>query len=365
MLYKLEIFARDFAFRAFSPIVLPDIDFDYLAPGNTMVYPRRITAEKGDYAQITDANGNQTYSAIVDNVEYDEQQTRVTLKSLLSIFNAAVYLDSTAQTIEQLIADLIVSNFKSSSDPLQNIAGLTVATTSETIGSIDTAEGVGNLYDILTTALSSYGVAVNMDFQPQKKQLSCTIGTVPGTVTVEAELRDVLQTCIVLGDSYGQTNKVTVRDKLVPDRSVTYYLHTDGTVSSENRDRIYPVFFTCALIQAQDEETFAQQAQSSAYNLLSRQKYDNMIELTAANDSRVLPMNLQIGAPATVLHGGRSYRSILTGYVRREKTTTLVFGIVRIDLTKKLLMQQTRQQGGSGVPGKNGVGITSVTITEA
>ena len=64
--------------------------------------------------------------------------------------------------------------------------------------------------------------------------------------------------------------------------------------------------------------------------------YSNLIELTMLNDdSLVKPDTLHFGQVVKVLTDGVSYTSILTGR-ERGKCTKLIFGTVRLDLTKIL-----------------------------
>ena len=68
--------------------------------------------------------------------------------------------------------------------------------------------------------------------------------------------------------------------------------------------------------------------------------YSNLIELTMMNgDALVKPEELEFGQVADIISDGQSYRSILTGR-ERGRNTKLVFGTVRLDLTKILRRQE-------------------------
>ena len=61
------------------------------------------------------------------------------------------------------------------------------------------------------------------------------------------------------------------------------------------------------------------------------------------DDPMVTPAALEIGTQADILYGGKAYRSILTGYELDSGTITLVFGAVRMELTKKLILERRKK----------------------
>ena len=77
-------------------------------------------------------------------------------------------------------------------------------------------------------------------------------------------------------------------------------------------------------------------ADSEAAEVFGSIEYNNLIELEMLNDdSLVNPYNLEVGQVVNVISDGASYNSILTGR-KIGQTTTLIFGTVRLDLTKRL-----------------------------
>ena len=70
-------------------------------------------------------------------------------------------------------------------------------------------------------------------------------------------------------------------------------------------------------------------------------QYKNLIELAYdIDDALVNPADLIIGEPVTVVHDGSTYPSILSGYEQSEGMMRLIFGVVRIELTKKLIIER-------------------------
>ena len=119
----------------------------------------------------------------------------------------------------------------------------------------------------------------------------------------------------------------------------SYYLHPDGSVDDQDADRITPVFWTLGKLE--NSETWDADALAQAVEALTPEQYDNEIRLTLRRDDKlVTPETLPIGTEATIYIGGQAYRSLLTGREWDGDTHCLVFGKVRVDLTKKLILQR-------------------------
>lgn len=81
---------------------------------------------------------------------------------------------------------------------------------------------------------------------------------------------------------------------------------------------------------------FIEKAHDKAYQTFSKNKYDNLIELEMAiDDDLINPMTLKTGQVVNIISEGVSYTSILSGR-EIEDTTTLIFGTIRLELTKTL-----------------------------
>ena len=331
MLYKIEIFERDYTFRSFAPIEQPEIEYDYLTIQKTQVTCKSITASKGDFAHITDSTGAVVYQGIVDDTDTKKTGVTLQLQPLLALFDTDIYFDRTQSArVENFLKSAIIANFSASGDEEQNISGLTVETTSDTRGALNLKDNIHNLYEIM----------VNVELRPQRKQLAVTIGRQTATATIEADLPAIVEKSIIIGDSYGQLNKLTLVNEDNEAEQATYYLQQSGSVSTSNTNRITPVFFGFDFVSVGTDETFAGAAYAKAYDKLAAQKYDNLIEVTAETGSGILPPSLALGTEITVRSGGDVYQTILTGYSRTERLTTLTMGCVRADLTKRLILER-------------------------
>lgn len=347
-LYKCEVFARDYTFRGFAPIKCPQITVDYLTLDKTKLTAVSIPAQKGDFVVVTDQKGSNIYQGIVDDVEQDKDgNTKITALPLLSLFDVDVYFTrSESSQIESFIAGIITDNFISSGDSLQNIGGLTVTCSSSTAGALNLKDNIHSFYEIITKSLTAYGVAVNMKLDPQGKTLAVTVGKVTKTATIEANLKAVTEKNIILGDSYGELNKLIIYNKADETQTATYYLHSDGSISMENTDRIMPVFFAAKFLET--DEDFATAAYQKAYDTLTPSSYNNMIELTFAKDCAVIDAQMPMGTEVLIVDGEKSYKSILTGCATDGELVTLTFGVVRADLTKILILEKRQADESTG-----------------
>ena len=342
-LYKLELFDRQMNFRSVAVIQAPEVYFDYLTLEGMQATAQLIPAQKGDIAHITDAHGKTVYQGIISDVER-EKTINLSLLPLLSLFDLAVSYDRTdlqRGALEDFIAGIITDLYITSPDLLQRIP-MTVQTTSSTTNTaLNIKSNVHELYDIITKAFTMYGVRVSAQLLPQTKTIAGTIGAVTAPQKVlEAHLDNVLEKTIVIGDSYGQINKLTLINKYDEAERITYYLHPDGSIDTIDANRIIPVFPATEYIESED---FPADALARARENLSLQKYDNLIELTYHKEDRlVAPQALEIGTPLQVIDGDSVYSSILTGYERTGQTVKLVCGNVRVDLTKKLILERRK-----------------------
>lgn len=339
--FKVEIFQRNYTFKSFAPISDPRIAMDYLTLEKTKIKAAGVVASKGDYAHVTDGTGNVVYQGIVDDVEAEKSGITLTVKPLLSIFDCNVHFDrSESSALETFLAGIITAHFVSNADRLQNIGGMEVVTTSSTTGRLNLKDNVHALYDIIAKCLTGYGITVSMVLLPQSQKLMVKIGKANGAAVIEADLPGIVEKSFIIGDSYGQLNKVTVINKDNETQQANYYLHSDGTISSVNADRIVPVFFSAEYIEA--PEDFGAESYSRAYEILAPQKYDNLIELTVPNESGILQTDMAMGTEVTILSGDNGYTSVLTGYERTGLATKMIFGVVRAELTKRLILERRK-----------------------
>lgn len=343
--YKVEIFDRDMSFRGFTATGRPDIAFDYLTLEHTTLTIPQIPADKGDYAHITDAAGQLVYQGIVSDVGIKKTTVELNLAPLQSLFDLTVSYDRRdlqTGSLENFIAGIIRGTYIQNPDVLQNIPGLTVSVSSSTMNTkLNIKSNVHEFYDIITKAFTMYGIIVDMQLYPATKKLTTAVRKVNmPELIIESRLANVTHKNFVIGDSYGQLNKLTLLNKNNEAEAVTYFLHADGTVDSINRDRVTPVF---PAVEYVESDEFPSEAEKRAAEKLTPQKHNNLIELTFRDDDQIISIpDCVIGRAATIIDE-EIYSSVLTGYTWRGQSTMLVFGNVRADLTKKLILERRRQ----------------------
>lgn len=341
--FKAEIFDRAFTFKDFSPIQNPSISYDYLTLEPTKIVCPKINADKGDFIVVS--REDVVYQGIVDDVQIGTAVT-LSVKPLLSLFDCDVHFDRTqSHQLETFIAGIITENWAENTDALQNVTGLTVTTTSDTTGYLNLKDNVHNLYEIIVKALTGYGIVVDFTISPQSKTAEVVIGVQNATAVIEADLHNVVSKVLTLGDSYGAPNKITVYNAdNAAQTPQTYYLHQNGTISASQVGRITPVFPTVAEVTVEEGSTFTAAAREAAYDALKPQQFDNCIEVTILDGSRLVSADMAIGTTVTVYAKSAAYKSILTGWTRSGLATTLTLGNVRVDLTKKLILERRRSK---------------------
>lgn len=77
-----------------------------------------------------------------------------------------------------------------------------------------------------------------------------------------------------------------------------------------------------------------------AKKVFKNSKYQNLIELTVkADDTMINPLSMNIGQVVEIIHDGVTYNSILTGKEIKGGLVKLIFGTIRLELTKILNMK--------------------------
>ena len=359
--YNVEIFDRKFNFVMHTNVGEVSYNEDYLSPEeNTVTIRYNANVKNSDFIRIW--RGDQQYSGIITNVTtgtgvnsmlVSKNLMTVTYMPFIRLFDIDVLFDTDLQgsntPLEQYIADTITDYFINKSDSYQNISGLSVATTTSTLGwgfhLTSVVEGqhytvVNFLNSILVRAMEKYQVRLIFDVDFQNQTISVTVGKNElAQKTIEADLPNIINRSIIIHSNTNDTNKLIVYDMSDVSTSKTYYLHTDDTYDTTDDDRVVPVVLEIAGVVPTDTETFSTMADAYASNLFNSISYNNLIELEMINgDDLINPSELEIGQTLNVISGGQSYSTILTGR-RVSDTTTLVCGTVRLDLTKILLQQ--------------------------
>lgn len=365
--FNIEIFDRDFDMVQHYNTDTVVYSYDYLSlTENVVIVPYNDQVKRGQYIRVY--RGSRDYFGVISGLDVGnpvESYTEIRYKPFLSVFDAPVIFDTDLQpgsgsgftiTLEQVIAQLITEYWISNTDTDANIPGLSVNTISETPdwGLHLTSDVQGqhktiiNFKDtIIQRALTKYQIAVVPTVNLDARTITVSVGRrETGTFVIEADLPSVIARKIVLNSTTEDTNKLTVLNSSDMVSSITYYKHPDGTYDTNNTDRIVPVIASIQTVTPTDETPFAAGAQLAADRMFDRDTYNNLIEIEVQNeDAMVQPVQLTIGQVVSVITEGYSYPSIMTG-VTVGQTTRLIFGTVRVELTKRV--RRLIRDGGSG-----------------
>lgn len=341
-LYNVEIFSPDFSYRSSAQVDAIEHGFDYLDVEKEKIkIPGWIDARRGDWIRISkdrfEANG------IISDVKEKERSIELQYKPFHKIFDIDTYIDMESlseMTLENWLARLIGGIYVQNEDTLQNIEGLEIKVLTEHRGASfeDYQTGINNLYDVILDAFVVYGVVCDFSMDVQRKKLVLQIGSVEAEkFTIEADLDNVLEKSITIKETKESTNKLIIYNKEDYSQKVTYYRNTNNEITTENRNRELPVVCDTVAVKVGARKTFEETAEKKAGNTLKASVYDNLIEITVAlDDELVRPTERVIGQQADIISGGICYHTVLTGMEYDEDKILLIFGAIRLELTKQL-----------------------------
>lgn len=339
-LYNLEIFNRNLEYKSSFQVSEIKYNMDYLAIGNSNVKVKKIEAEEGDYIRIT---GPENCVGIVTSCQEANNGIEVQFKPMLALTDVTVHFDKDSlktESLEEWLAAVLNATFRENEDHLQNITGFEAVAIPGTYGAIlSTEENIDNLYTILTEALVKYSVSVEFVLDVNEKKVTAVVAAQnKDSPVIEADLPNILDKLFMLKQADKTVNKLSVYNRLNEEEHAEYYMLYDGTITTDSTaaERITPVIWDTVYIEHEAEETFAQKAYEKAFCSLQLPDYNNLIELTViSDDSLIQPRNLQIGQKVRIIKENKIYHTVLTGK-NVERTTKLIFGAVRLELTKTL-----------------------------
>lgn len=329
-----------------------EYDFDYLSTvENSVVIAFDENVQKGDYIRIY--NDTDNYFGYITAIQVNEAVqgfSEIRFKPFITLFDAPILFDTTLQgsatSLEQAMANIITDYWISNSDTSQNIYGLQVEVISVTSGwgfhITSDQQGLNKaiinfMSSIIRRALTKYQVGLFAEPDFEARTVKVKIGVKDySTFYIEADLPNVVEKSIIVNETTKDTNKLVIYDQADLATNIIYYKHPDGSYDTNNTNRIIPVIYSITSVTAVEGETFANAAKDAADKQFDTDSYNNLIELTVQNDDQLInPESIAIGQLVNIISNGTSYASILTG-IERKETTKLIFGTIRLDLTKIL-----------------------------
>lgn len=367
---SVDFFDTKLNFIYHDDIDTPGIDLDYLTPESSRIE----VSQTNDIPvrSLVRIEGHDNFVGVVDDVNRGEGKTTILVKPFSMIFDQPVLFDcnwqygaSSPKPLEQTIADLIKTYWLNSSDSLQNMPldiYTTSSTTNWTFGLVgdksddDKATSANNhqciveFYDtILQNALTRYRVAIESEFDFVQMKIKVTIGVPSRTQIIEADMDDVEVVEFTIGKLQSDLNKLEIWNEDNYTEKKYYYLHTDGTYDTNGTiNRITPVKANVIAVQPERDsnntitKSFLTVAKEQADQTFGDIQWRNYIELNVGNDNSFDALNMRVGQLVQIIHLNKTYETILTGK-KLGDLITLVFGTIRIDLTKKNQLEASTQ----------------------
>lgn len=348
--FNVEIFDREFNLIQHYNVGAIDYNYDYLSTvENSILVEFNENVQKGDYIRIV--NNTDSYFGFISSIAVNEAIqgfSELRFKPFIALFDAPILFDTTLQgsgtTLEQAIADIITEYWINNTDASENIEGLEVQTLTSTSGwtfhITSDQKGLNKAIINFTTSivrrsLTKYQVGLYAEPDFMAKKIVVSIGVKAQSVFyIEADLPNVIEKSIIVNETTEDMNKLVIYDQADLTTNVIYYKHPDGSYDTVDDDRITPVIYGITSVSVAEGDTFADVAEDAANKQFDVDTYSNLIEITVQNDDAVvMPQTLTIGQTVNVISNGTSYSSILTG-VERSNKTKLIFGTIRLDLTK-------------------------------
>lgn len=353
----------NFNFKSNTIIEEYNFQVDYLDPQNFKLHLLKDTEiALTDWVNIRAEARN--FCGIVTNIQDSNTGVLiVTLKDAMSLLDVDLWwnLDVLYDygTLERTVAIMINSLYGAGTSPVKvqvlnadiNIVTREVSTFFFDIEAEDPEVSnfaVFNFYDtILLPALKNYDVVVDMSINLATKRLQIDVlHRTTDKRTIEADLENVIEKEVVVNKSRDRVTKAIIVNSDNYSVCRLYYLHPDGTFDAIDRDRVYPTVikydYAAETTKKEEDETetvipFGDNAKEKARGIFEATKYENYITLKVmADDWLVNPLGWSIGDKASIISNGIIYESIFTGFEYDGEVVKMIFGLMRLELTKIL-----------------------------
>ena len=356
--YRAEVYDPDFNFISFGAVSSKDIRIDYLVEDTSSVtISSIIVAHVNDYIAIRE-EGQIYFYGVVSNVTYDKNTTKISFVHFMKYLNVDIQEDVSVfetKSAEEWLSDRLTDLY-AGSDTTQNIHGFSVSYLSTTMieylseaSEPGQMEGI-NLFNFVQMLLQKYEIMLTWSVNFGAKTVAVTIDAIDTTDvwTLKLGLADTPDYDIDIHTIEGSYNKIKYFDTEDFTNTITYYLHSDGTIDSDGTsDRLTPVTYT-EKTATQDttegqEKTFAEVALLDAQTSMLNTDFNHEIIVTFNTESKLMPVGGLGQLYNLVTPEGVVYSTILTGFeLVNIKYLKMVFGYVRTSLTTILKMQRRK-----------------------
>ena len=360
--YRAEVYDPEFNFISYGPVSTKDIKIDYLVDEvSTVTIPSIITAHVNDYIAVRQDGRIYVYGVISD-VSYGQNTTAISFVHFMSKLNVDILEDPDVfeeTSAEEWIHDRLLDLYNGMDD-FQNLTGFSCTYNSTTMikyerQSEPPEEGADleniNLFSFVQEMLKKYNIILTWAVDFANKTIACTIGTLDteDVWNLKLGLADTPDYSIDIHSIEGTYNKIKYYNEADATDTVTYYLHTDGTIDTDNLlNRITPVTYTEKTAAADDtegaEKTFAEVALEDAEASMLNTDFNHEIIVTFNASSKLISVGNIGQLYNLVTPEGVVYSSVLTGFEEvNVQYLRMVFGYIRTDLTTILKMQRRKR----------------------
>lgn len=271
-LYNVEIFDQDFNFIENTTVETVKYKEDYLDPEKSKVTLVVSPAVQRNYFIRLYGSGEE-FTGIISEVKAKDDGTReITFTSVESLFDRdqLIYVDEISGTMENYIKARIEELYVTNADTYQRMP-ITVTTSSSTQNwDIDykveneKEEGeerevafINLLDDLIIPAFNNYDIVLTCSINVATKTVTVDVGVnADDSITIEADLPNVVDKEITIRRFKKRTNKVQIWNKKDFTRTVTYYLHSDDTFDTDgSTDRLTPVSYKDTTVSTDNNQT--------------------------------------------------------------------------------------------------------------
>lgn len=346
--YRVEVFDNHYNAIGTSPIAEPLLTFDALTLESVEIQcARPIKGAKEMFlAQIVSDNGKIEYQGIIYGTEITKTGMKITLNSLQSLFDVMYPATYKALGYDLWIMGFINDMYAGNALIPATYDGIQLDCNSDIPCDYE-YDGLVNMYEVITSALSWNGLIVKLWFDAHSKTMTIQTRLISTDVlTIEAELDNVLSFTGYIGaNGYNAnaTKVISINDGIMTEWG-TFILNDEGNVLESDKKytgHLDPLLRSFTSIVGTDEDPPTNEAiTEAAVAALSHTGENKTIEITCAVDDKTIRMDEKdIGRRTKVMYGGISLNTVLTGVSRDGYSKTLTFGFNRITLTQILKMR--------------------------
>lgn len=285
------------------------------------------------------------YLGLIERLEVaDEHQTTVHTLDIRELFSIDIPALSYQGDLALYLQNLLNTHFKSSSDPLQNLAYLTILKEATVMGELNFEEDkILSLSSIIELITKSYGLTLTAEatyIRGRVTGITFRINEVNRGIKLKSNLK-VIQDLVVNDSSSQMVNKVVFypkKDNQTYKNTINYYLLTNSEITTQvdHPQRYKNVIVKSLIYSDSDHATLLTKARGE---MLSS-KLDHNITFSIKTDNEIIKPNqsIRLGDFIEFIKDETIYDSVVTGIRFKDgfHQAMITLGEYRIKLTEKI-----------------------------